>query len=300
MKRRWSRSSHVCQTCWMETWQRARKEKRKKQNLTEYPIRNVSARSDEEITDKEEEEDEDDRNQQMIRWIGVCGFRVLYLLVYHLFSLKCHLKKNTRVHDKSKDLKMNENNKICRSLFLLQESLEQLSSVPTVLGNTKFCGWILKRFCLEMWKRLKSGTVQFSAVHSLSCRGQKVPIKPPQTWNSLSVVWTICDTLKSALSLNLLTSQRRLSATCVFVFVSSVSFCVCLCVCVSFSLCVGLCDVPLCLLVSPCVFFVSINQTLFSVSFYLFHPLSYGMTGPLAHEPGSAMAGLKWMDSWEF
>ncbi|XP_032403391.1 protein O-mannosyl-transferase 2 isoform X2 [Xiphophorus hellerii] len=35
-------------------------------------------------------------------------------------------------------------------------------------------------------------------------------------------------------------------------------------------------------------------------SFYMFHPLSYGMTGPLAHEPGSAMAGLKWMDSWEF
>uniref|UniRef100_A0A8C9XHF3 Protein O-mannosyl-transferase 2 n=1 Tax=Sander lucioperca TaxID=283035 RepID=A0A8C9XHF3_SANLU len=34
--------------------------------------------------------------------------------------------------------------------------------------------------------------------------------------------------------------------------------------------------------------------------FYLFHPLSYGMTGPLAHEPGSTMAGLKWMDSWEF
>ncbi|CAM9232282.1 unnamed protein product [Lampetra planeri] len=35
-------------------------------------------------------------------------------------------------------------------------------------------------------------------------------------------------------------------------------------------------------------------------SFYLFHPLSYGMTGPLAHEPGSSMANLKWMDSWEF
>ncbi|XP_015249567.1 PREDICTED: protein O-mannosyl-transferase 2 [Cyprinodon variegatus] len=35
-------------------------------------------------------------------------------------------------------------------------------------------------------------------------------------------------------------------------------------------------------------------------SFHLFHPLSYGMTGPLAHQPGSAMAGLKWMDSWEF
>ncbi|KAG7237260.1 hypothetical protein INR49_032593 [Caranx melampygus] len=35
-------------------------------------------------------------------------------------------------------------------------------------------------------------------------------------------------------------------------------------------------------------------------SFYLFHPLSYGMTGPLAHELGSAMAGLRWMESWEF
>ncbi|XP_020775426.1 protein O-mannosyl-transferase 2 [Boleophthalmus pectinirostris] len=35
-------------------------------------------------------------------------------------------------------------------------------------------------------------------------------------------------------------------------------------------------------------------------SFYLFHPLSYGMTGPLAHDPKSRMAGLKWMDSWEF
>uniref|UniRef100_A0A667YRY0 Protein O-mannosyl-transferase 2 n=1 Tax=Myripristis murdjan TaxID=586833 RepID=A0A667YRY0_9TELE len=34
--------------------------------------------------------------------------------------------------------------------------------------------------------------------------------------------------------------------------------------------------------------------------FYLFHPLSYGMRGPLAHEPASAMAGLRWMDSWEF
>ncbi|CAG10648.1 unnamed protein product, partial [Tetraodon nigroviridis] len=41
---------------------------------------------------------------------------------------------------------------------------------------------------------------------------------------------------------------------------------------------------------------------LFSVfySFYLFHPLSYGMTGPLAHNADSTMAGLKWMDSWEF
>ncbi|KAM4625952.1 protein O-mannosyl-transferase 2 isoform 2-T2 [Polymixia lowei] len=41
---------------------------------------------------------------------------------------------------------------------------------------------------------------------------------------------------------------------------------------------------------------------LFSIlySFYLFHPLSYGMRGPLAHDPASTMAGLKWMDSWEF
>uniref|UniRef100_A0A8C5G3H0 Protein O-mannosyl-transferase 2 n=1 Tax=Gouania willdenowi TaxID=441366 RepID=A0A8C5G3H0_GOUWI len=35
-------------------------------------------------------------------------------------------------------------------------------------------------------------------------------------------------------------------------------------------------------------------------SFYLFHPLSYGMMGPLSHEPGSSMAGLKWLASWEF
>ncbi|XP_005986590.1 protein O-mannosyl-transferase 2 [Latimeria chalumnae] len=35
-------------------------------------------------------------------------------------------------------------------------------------------------------------------------------------------------------------------------------------------------------------------------SFYLFHPLSYGMIGPLAHEPSSPMAGLRWMESWEF
>ncbi|MFT7819267.1 protein O-mannosyl-transferase 2 isoform X1, partial [Arapaima gigas] len=38
----------------------------------------------------------------------------------------------------------------------------------------------------------------------------------------------------------------------------------------------------------------------FIYSFYLFHPLSYGTRGPLAHDPASLMAGLKWMDSWEF
>ncbi|XP_047467872.1 protein O-mannosyl-transferase 2 [Mugil cephalus] len=41
---------------------------------------------------------------------------------------------------------------------------------------------------------------------------------------------------------------------------------------------------------------------LFSVlyGFYLFHPLSYGMTGPLADDPNSTMAGLRWLDTWEF
>ncbi|XP_025912930.1 protein O-mannosyl-transferase 2 isoform X3 [Apteryx rowi] len=35
-------------------------------------------------------------------------------------------------------------------------------------------------------------------------------------------------------------------------------------------------------------------------SFYLFHPLSYGMIGPMASDPSSPMAGLRWMESWEF
>ncbi|XP_063079994.1 protein O-mannosyl-transferase 2-like [Engraulis encrasicolus] len=35
-------------------------------------------------------------------------------------------------------------------------------------------------------------------------------------------------------------------------------------------------------------------------SFYLFHPLSYGMQGPRAHEEGSPMYNLNWMESWEF
>lgn len=38
----------------------------------------------------------------------------------------------------------------------------------------------------------------------------------------------------------------------------------------------------------------------FVYSFYLFHPLSYGMRGPLADDPASSMAGLRWLDSWEF
>ncbi|XP_062898791.1 protein O-mannosyl-transferase 2 isoform X4 [Mobula hypostoma] len=35
-------------------------------------------------------------------------------------------------------------------------------------------------------------------------------------------------------------------------------------------------------------------------SFYLFHPLAYGMVGPYAQDPHSPMAGLRWMESWEF
>uniref|UniRef100_A0A452TPJ9 Dolichyl-phosphate-mannose--protein mannosyltransferase n=1 Tax=Ursus maritimus TaxID=29073 RepID=A0A452TPJ9_URSMA len=35
-------------------------------------------------------------------------------------------------------------------------------------------------------------------------------------------------------------------------------------------------------------------------SFYLFHPLAYGMVGPLAQDPRSPMAGLKWLESWDF
>ncbi|XP_072895222.1 protein O-mannosyl-transferase 2 isoform X1 [Hemitrygon akajei] len=35
-------------------------------------------------------------------------------------------------------------------------------------------------------------------------------------------------------------------------------------------------------------------------SFYLFHPLAYGMVGPHAQDPHSPMAGLRWMESWEF
>nr|CAI5820075.1 unnamed protein product [Callosobruchus analis] len=35
-------------------------------------------------------------------------------------------------------------------------------------------------------------------------------------------------------------------------------------------------------------------------SFYLFAPLTYGMTGPSSHEANSTLYGLKWMDSWEF
>ncbi|XP_023953257.2 protein O-mannosyl-transferase 2 [Bicyclus anynana] len=35
-------------------------------------------------------------------------------------------------------------------------------------------------------------------------------------------------------------------------------------------------------------------------SFHLFAPLAYGMSGPLANEPNSTVAGLRWLDTWEF
>ncbi|XP_026864714.2 protein O-mannosyl-transferase 2 [Electrophorus electricus] len=54
--------------------------------------------------------------------------------------------------------------------------------------------------------------------------------------------------------------------------------------------------------VAKCILRGSLTLLLFGVlySFYLFHPLSYGMSGPLAHDPTSSMSGLRWLDSWEF
>lgn len=40
--------------------------------------------------------------------------------------------------------------------------------------------------------------------------------------------------------------------------------------------------------------------TILIYSFYLFSPLSYGMSGSYSVDPNSTMYGLKWMDSWEF
>ncbi|KAG6460845.1 hypothetical protein O3G_MSEX012249, partial [Manduca sexta] len=47
-----------------------------------------------------------------------------------------------------------------------------------------------------------------------------------------------------------------------------------------------------------CILGLIMSTTVYS--FYLFSPLAYGMNGPLANEPNSTMAGLKWLDSWEF
>lgn len=35
-------------------------------------------------------------------------------------------------------------------------------------------------------------------------------------------------------------------------------------------------------------------------SFYIFSPLSYGMSGPYSNDPKSSMYGLKWFETWEF
>ncbi|XP_027028125.1 protein O-mannosyl-transferase 2 isoform X1 [Tachysurus fulvidraco] len=61
-------------------------------------------------------------------------------------------------------------------------------------------------------------------------------------------------------------------------------------------------DFLFCLAVSKCILRAGHMVILFGLlySFYLFHPLSYGMKGPLAHDPASSMAGLRWLDSWEF
>nr|XP_049704697.1 protein O-mannosyl-transferase 2 [Helicoverpa armigera] len=47
-----------------------------------------------------------------------------------------------------------------------------------------------------------------------------------------------------------------------------------------------------------CIIGLVVSTTIYS--FYLFAPLAYGMNGPLAHEPNSTMAGLKWLETWEF
>uniref|UniRef100_A0A4X2LG47 Dolichyl-phosphate-mannose--protein mannosyltransferase n=1 Tax=Vombatus ursinus TaxID=29139 RepID=A0A4X2LG47_VOMUR len=48
------------------------------------------------------------------------------------------------------------------------------------------------------------------------------------------------------------------------------------------------------------VFGISLLILGIAYSFYLFHPLSYGMVGPMAQDPQSPMAGLKWLETWEF
>lgn len=54
--------------------------------------------------------------------------------------------------------------------------------------------------------------------------------------------------------------------------------------------------------VSIAVFHISVGSVLSvtAYSFYLFHPLTYGMSGLYSHEESSNMYGLKWLDSWEF
>ncbi|XP_053330944.1 protein O-mannosyl-transferase 2 isoform X2 [Spea bombifrons] len=51
---------------------------------------------------------------------------------------------------------------------------------------------------------------------------------------------------------------------------------------------------------AACAAAIAVIFLILLYSFYLFHPLAYGMVGPLADQPGSPMAGLRWMESWEF
>lgn len=52
----------------------------------------------------------------------------------------------------------------------------------------------------------------------------------------------------------------------------------------------------------PTVYHTIVGVVLSSIaySFYLFAPLSYGMSGPSAAELNSTMHGLKWLETWEF
>ncbi len=47
-------------------------------------------------------------------------------------------------------------------------------------------------------------------------------------------------------------------------------------------------------------FLLSVLVSWIVYSFYLFHPLSYGMTGPTSHTVDGMMHGLRWLDSWDF
>ncbi|KAM4690845.1 protein O-mannosyl-transferase 2 [Rhinophrynus dorsalis] len=63
-----------------------------------------------------------------------------------------------------------------------------------------------------------------------------------------------------------------------------------------------LCCGSLCPTIRHSVYLAGIGSLLLVLlySFYLFHPLAYGMVGPLADDLGSPMYGLRWMDSWDF
>ncbi|XP_063804311.1 protein O-mannosyl-transferase 2 isoform X2 [Pseudophryne corroboree] len=71
---------------------------------------------------------------------------------------------------------------------------------------------------------------------------------------------------------------------------------------VTLSALLRLCAEALCPSRHQAVFVAGITVLVLTLlySFYLFHPLAYGMVGPLADDSDSPMAGLRWMDSWDF